>query len=286
MAHFPTSPITEVFPGRLPLGPRGYDELLRFPQRTYSLDDLAILDDPFDISVGALHLKTGKVIFNLLHRGFINQDLIFALLRVEPRTPKDSFFFRGPAWFEKGPSGQSVFRYKGEVFVPYPGGFAFPQPNLATGFTVLRNSRLDPFLWLRAIQDGDAAQFVKQGSDRDVLASTGDRFSYSYRIPGDPTQHQASFEYENHTQEGTFRLHSLAWVGFSNSLSSQSQPGEYDTVTFTGFGIWSKDGAESIQQAAVQISTSPQSPYVGIQIDSGDVSNVNTKPENQDDALP
>jgi hypothetical protein len=62
--------------------------------------------------------------------------------------------------------------------------------------------------------------------------------------------------------------------------------GEYDTVTFTGFGVWSKDGVDSIQQAAVQISTSPVAPYVGIQIGSGYVSNVDTKPDNADDALP
>ena len=286
MARFPASPITEVFPGRLPPGPRGYNEFLRFPQRTYSLDDLAILDDPFDIAVGALHLKTGKVIFELLHRGFINQDLIFALLRVEPRTPKDSFFFRGPAWLEKGAAGQTVFRYQGEVFVPYPGGFAFPQPNLTTGFTVVRNSRLDPFLWSRAIQDEEAGAFVMSGGESDVVSSTGNRFSYRYEIPGDPAQHQAVFEYENHSQQGAFRMHSLVWVGFSQSLDSQAGPGEYDTVSFTCFGVWRKDGMESIQQASVQISTSPQTPYVGIQVDSGDVSNVNTKPERQEDALP
>ena len=286
MAPFPDSPISDVFPGRLPFGPQGFDELLMFPQRIYSLDDLTILDDPFDIAVGAVNLKTGKLIAELLHRGFINQDLIFALLRVEPRTPKDSFFFRGPAWLEKGTDGQLIFRFKGEVFVPYPGGLKFPQPNLTTSFTVNRDSRLDPFLWIRAIHDGEAGQCVKEGRASDVVSSTGERFSYSYVIPGVPTHHKASFEYENHTQKGTFRMYSLAWVGFSHSMGSQTRYGEYDTVTFTGFGIWSKDGVKSIQQAAVQISTSPQTPYVGIQIDSGFVSNVNTKPENIADALP
>jgi len=75
-------------------------------------------------------------------------------------------------------------------------------------------------------------------------------------------------------------------VGFSNSLGSQSRAGEYDTVTFTGFGIWSKDGVHSQQLAAVQISTAPKTPYVGIQIAFGEVSNVNTKPVNAADALP
>ena len=81
-------------------------------------------------------------------------------------------------------------------------------------------------------------------------------------------------------------MHSLAWVGFCNASRSRPEQGSYDTVTFTGFGIWSKDGVESIRQATVQISTSPERPYVGIQIDSGDVSGVNTKPENEKEAMP
>jgi hypothetical protein len=94
------------------------------------------------------------------------------------------------------------------------------------------------------------------------------------------------FEYENHLQQGRFRLHSLAWCGFSNALETSVAPGDYDTMTFTGFGVWSKDGMHSIQQAAVQISTSKQMPYIGIQIGFGKVSNVNTRPKHLNDALP
>lgn len=99
------------------------------------------------------------------------------------------------------------------------------------------------------------------------------------------------FEYENHTQQGKFRLHSLAWVGFTNANGSESKsasrkPVEYDTLSFTCFGIWSKDGLETLLQASAQFSTSSERPYVGIQIDSGIVSNVNTKPPNIKDALP
>ncbi len=281
-----SSPITEAFPGRLYHGPRGFNELLRFPLRTYSLDDLSIFDDPFDISMGMVDLKTGRMINELLHRGFINQDLIFALLRVEPRTPKDSFYFRGPAVFEKGVAGALRFRFQGVVRVPYPEGFLFPKPNLTTGFPIGPESVLDPFLWIRAIQDDAAARFVKEGSASNVLSSTGEYFSYRYRISSDPGQEAAFFEYENISQEGAFRLHSLSWVGFSNSRDSVSATGDYDTVTFTGFGIWSKDNRHSLQQIAVQISTCPTAPYVGIQVGSGDISDVNTKPENEQEALP
>jgi hypothetical protein len=174
----------------------------------------------------------------------------------------------------------------GEVHIPYPEGFLFPDPNLATGFPAGPNSALDPFLWVHAIQDSELQNISKQGSGQDVLSSTAERFSYSYKIPSDLTHHKASFEYENHTQQGKFRLHSLTWVGFSNSSEARRGSGDYDTVTFAGFGIWSKDGHETVQTVAAQFSTSAQRPYVGIQIDSGIVSNVNTKPPNIKDALP
>jgi hypothetical protein len=286
MNEMPASPITQVFPGRLYPGPHGFDEFLRFPLRTYSLDDLAILDDPFDISTGALDLSSGRFLNNVLHRGFINQDLIFALLRVEPRTPKDSFFFRGPAAIERGANGQLIFRFKGEVHIPYPEGFLFPAPNLTTGVVIGLNSALDPFLWIHAIQDADVPHSIKEGGGQDLISSTAERFSYHYRIPSDPAAHPASFEYENHTQQGKFRMHSLAWMGFSNSQKRERQSKEYDTVTFTGFGVWTKGDSQTVQQATVQVSTSPQRFYVGIQIDSGNVSNVNTKPPKIEDAVP
>jgi hypothetical protein len=287
LAPLPTSPITETFPAPLPPGPKGFDAVLHFPLRSYFQNDVAILDDPFDVALGAVNLQTGRLLNEMLHRGFINLNLIYALLRVEPRTPQTSFFFRGPAWLHRGGNGQLVLRYQGQVLVPYPEGYKYPTPNLTTSVTVLSPSRLDPYLWIRAVQDADVTQYVKAGQAQDmVAASTGERFSFRYVIPGDPSQHAAQFTYDNHTQKGSFRLHSLTWVGFGNSLTSQAPPGEYDTVTFTGFGVWSKDGVDSIQQAAVQISTSPVAPYVGIQIGSGYVSNVDTKPDNPDDALP
>jgi hypothetical protein len=286
LADVAASPISQAFPGRLYPGPHGFDELLRFPLRTFSLDDLEVIDDPFDISVGAVDLRTGRFVNDLLHRGFISQDLFFALVRVEPRTPQSSFFFRGPTALGRGAGGRLVFRFGGQVHIPYPDGFLFPNPNLATGFVVGPDSALDPFLWAHAIQDDERPHGVRQGGARDVLASTGERFSYSYKIAADPARHGASFEYENHTQQGRFRMHSLAWVGFGDSGAAAHKSGGDEVVTFTGFGVWSKDGSETVQQATVQVSTSPRRPYVGIQVDLGNVSNVNTKPPDIDDARP
>ena len=263
-------------------GPLGFNEFLRFPLRTYYLDSVYILDDPFDLSVSLVDVRTGRSVGESLHRGFIGQDLIFALLRVEPRTPKDSFYFRGPAAFERSPGGGTVFRFKGEVFVPYPAGFLFPQPDLQSGFVVEGQSKLDPFYWLHAIDDPEGGA-GKEGGAEEVLGSNGERFSYRYRIPADPAAEEPSFAYENHSQQGSFTLERLTWFDFSRARSSGRAP---DTVSFTGWGVWRKDGIESRQQASVQVSTAPGAPFVGIQVGEGAVSNVNTKPADIADALP
>lgn len=281
LAELPASPLTENFPGRLYRGPVGFNEFLRFPLRTYYLDGVYILDDPFDLSLGLLDRTTGCSVGEVLHRGFIGQDLIFALLRVEPRTPRDSFFFRGPVRFEKGPAGQTLFRFRGEVRVPYPPGFAFPQPDLASGFVVEAPSALDPFFWLRAVHDESAAGKARGGAE-DVRASNGERFSYSFELSSDGTGDGARFEYANHSQDGRFTLHRLAWLDVSRAAGGSG----HDTVTFTGWGTWRKDGVESRQPVSAQISTAPGAEYVGIQVGLGAVSNVNTKPFDMRNALP
>jgi hypothetical protein len=287
LAPMAPSPLDQDFPGRLSPGPFGFNEFLRFPLRTYFLDDVFLLSDPFDLSVAAVDVRTGRVVGEQLHRGLIGQDVFFALLRVEPRTPKASFQFRGPAGFQKMSNGQHVYRFLGRVDIPYPEGFLFPDPNLATGFPAGPGSSLDPFFWVQGVE-GDPAppQLTRQGSANKVLASNGERFSYRYHIPADPARHRAVFEYTNHSQQGEFRLHSLTWVGFAASPAARRNPGNYDTVTFAGFGTWSKNGVDRVELATVQISTARDAPYVGIQIADGSISNVNTKPPDQKSAVP
>ncbi len=287
MEPLAASPITQVFPAPLSAGPQGFNENLRFPLRTYPLDTLSIIDDPFDISVGSIDLSTGKLLNQLLHRGFINQDLIYALLRVEPRTPKGSFYFQGPAALTKDELGQRVFRFRGITHLPYPEGFGFPRPDFAMPFVAGPDSALDPFLWFHAIQSKPATGLIiKEGNSRGERASSGDEFSYRYSIPSDPAAHNAMFEYENHTQQGQFRMHSLIWVDFAHSGTPGSAREQYDTVTFSGYGVWSKNGTNTLQVVSAQFSTSSTKPYVGIQISSGDISNVNTKPQEEPNALP
>jgi len=274
LAPMDPTPIAQLFPGRLTPGPLGFYENLRFPLRTYSLNDLAIIDDPFDISVGLLDLSSGHLRHPLLHRGFINQDLIFALIRVEPCTPQNSFLFRGAAEVQKGRNGRPQFNFYGQVHIPYPAGFLFPEPNLATGVPIGGDSALDPYLWFWAFQDGGLPDTVKTGGG-ELLSSKGERFFYRYSVSGRADRHPAEFEYENFTQQGKFRMHSLAWVGFGNSNTDPAGE-EIDTISFTGFGVWSKGGVEQVEQVSVQISNSTKAKYVGIQVGLGDVSNVNT----------
>jgi hypothetical protein len=274
LAPMDRTPLAGLFPGRLTPGPLGFYENLRFPLRTYSLNDLAIIDDPFDLSIGSMDLRTGRFVHPLLHRGFINQDLIFALIRVEPRTPQNSFMFRGPAELQRTRSGSPAFQYYGQVHIPYPPGFLFPEPNLATGFSIGENSALDPYLWLWAVQDERIPDMVVSGAG-EAVSSRFEEFTYRYEIPTRPGG-KAVFEYENLSQAGKFHMHSLAWVGFANSNTGTANEHGFDTLSFTGFGVWSKAGVEQVEQVSVQVSTSPKARYIGIQVGLADVSNVNT----------
>jgi hypothetical protein len=300
LAPMPRSPIEsnspgcigsacEGFPSRLSPGPIGFNEFLHFPNTTYYLDDVFLLSDPFDLSVAALDVRTGAVLGQQLHRGFIGQNVFFALLRVEQRTPKASFQFRGPAVFQPTPAGQTVYRFDGNVHIPYPPGFLFPDPNLATGFPAGPGSALDPYFWVQAMDGGPPppASYVKQGDVRDVTASNLERFSYRYSIPAEPHRGRAVFEYVNHSLQGSFRLLSLSAVRFGNTRTTRAGRRIYDVVTFAGFGTWSpKSGAPTVVPAAAQISTAAGAPYVGIQIAGGAISNVDTKPEDPAAAQP
>ncbi|HEX4963477.1 MAG TPA: hypothetical protein VF173_21795 [Thermoanaerobaculia bacterium] len=277
-------PLAGIFPGRLYNGPIGHNEFLRFPLRTYFLDGVNFLDDPFDVAVGAVDLRTGDFLNEVLRRGLIGQNLFEALVRIEPRTPQSSFLFRGPARLQRGARGQTVFRLKAEVHIPYPATFLFPAPDLASGFRIGTDSALDPFLWIQAVEDGYTAKGVMQGEARRVRASTGDELSYRYSIPADLTRGGATFEYTDHSQDATFRLHTLSWVSFLHSLKSTS--GKPDTVTFSGYGTWSRDGGKTPHAVTVQIAHPPGPAYVSIQVGAALISNVNTKPANEQDALP
>jgi hypothetical protein len=272
-------PLQGVFPARLSRGLLGHNEFLQFPLRTYYLDNVYLLEDPFDLALGAVDVRTGDVIGDLVHRGFIGQDTFFALVRVEPRTPQSSFRFRGPASFRRGPLGQLVYQFDGQLTIPYPEGFLFPATDLATGVAVGADSKLDPFLEIVAVHADQNSKAGKSGHAEGVISSIGARFSYEYSVGNDGRSHPARFRYSNDLKGANFEL---CPGGLSAVTFHQSGPGgesRADTVTFTGFGTWSIGTYRSLHQATVQVSTTPGAPYVSILIDGGRVSNVNTRPK-------
>jgi hypothetical protein len=276
LAKPPESLIAKMFPGRLSFGFLAHDERLRYPNMHYDMHSVRWADDPFELSIGSVDVRTGRVLGNLLFRGFIIQNVIQTLLLLEPRTPKSSWLMRGGAAFHRDPSGQTVFGFGGADRIPYPEGFAFPQPDLKTAFRAGPNSQLDPYIYLQAMEGLAPPASGKSGSAESVTASNEQKFSYSYAIPGDPVGKPAAFEYRNETTGGSFRMDSLVWVSFGNSSGAGCTDG-CEVVTFTGVGMWDKDPSRP-HLATVQISTAPDLAYVSIQIDGGTASNVNTKP--------
>ncbi len=285
------APVGYLPPGAL-RGMIGFRERLVFPSGvSYDLNRLSVSIDQMNLPVGAVDLKTGQVTGGLLCRCFLTQELFLNLLSVEPCTPRDSFLFRGPARFECGPGGETVFGFDGEVFVPYPKGFKFPSPS-ADGhppYVVFRDSRIDPFLRILAMHGGRPAANVFTSGPGEVwiskVSAIGQKFSYRYSIPADlQADDEAIFEYVNEADGGTFRLTRLSWIRAARSRASGVDKNETDTLTFGGFGTWSQD--DGLHQVSVHISIAENAPFVGIQVDSGITSNVCTRPENVEDTLP
>lgn len=275
LAEPPEGPLN--FPGIVP-GLIGYNEYLRFPLQSYFLKDVALADDPFDYAEGVVDLRTGRVIGEFRLRAFFAQNLLFAVLAVnEGRIPAESFRLRGPARFERGAGGQTVFRFQGGNVIPYA-GFRFPTPLLdpLEYYVAGSGSELHIFVNLQAMESRGSLDDYQVGGEENVESSRGERFSYSYAIPCDGVTAPAAFTYTNLTRGETFLLRRLASVTCTNSRTATVPEGSFDTVTFSGFGTWSRDANPHF--ANVQISTSPDFPYVGIHIDGGFVSNVNTKP--------
>ena len=295
LTTLPQSPVAQAFGKRVPDSLLGHDEWLRFREQTYNNNIISWLDDPLDIAVGAIDLKTGKVIGHLLRRGMITTSWILAMVHVEPRTPRSTFTFRGPASFQKGVNGETVFRYYGDLHIPFPEGFSFPTAKFTRAFTTGQqwdgvkafpigpDSALDPYLRFQAIHVPGSPMKPRRGGSRQTTSTNGIDFSYSYNIdPGG----NSSFEFRNVTNGGTFRMTRLNWVDFLNSRTSSAPAGDFDTFTFTGFGTWSEDPANGLHIATVHISTSPSHPFVSVLIDGGVTTNVETRPPNRDITLP
>lgn len=285
LTEVPETPLAAAFGGRIPRGAPGHDEALKFGKVNYRMGKVSMIDDPLDVALCIVNLKTGKIVGDLLHRGIISQRIIMKLLEIEPRTPTETFTFRGPGSFEVGNDGQVIFRYNGVQYLPYPEGYKFPTDDLESHVVIEPDSVLFPFLRHQAMPVVGQEWRSRSGEAR-IMSSNGQEFSYKYEFP--EGRGKPFFEFTNHALGGTFKLECLTWLHYLRSRTSKAAPGECDTVTFTGLGSWSLDAANGEHLAAVQICTSPEFPYVSVIIDPGwySTSNVNTKPKDLEIALP
>ncbi len=285
--------------GPLP-GLLGQEEFLPFPLLTYKLQRVVFVDEPYAVPFGHVDLRTGRVIGDMIYPGFFGQNIADAVFAQNPgRIEKQPFHLvaqnsdpNSPnyALFEKGPNGETLFRFRGNHVRSFA-TYRYPSPDFtaANSFTGGPNAQLDLFLRLQAAHIVDAPRAVKSGGETNVLSSLGDRFSYSFSIPCDATGAKGAFEYTNSSSGssgGTLHMVRLASVSCLNSRDSRLAAGDYDTVTISGFGTWSKDKKDAAPRLVTfSICLAPEAPYIGILVyQNPDASNnvilssANTKP--------
>ena len=286
LQFLPPGGLLGPYPAPLPFLPPGtcrgmigFNEEMKFPSGvTYNQSKLASASDPNRLALGAIDLRTGRVIGELLHPGFVIQQLFANLIDIEPCTPADAFNYQGPAVFEAGPNGEVVFRFNGEVYLPYPRGFHFPAPTPdgKPPFVVFRDSRLDPFVRMRAMSGGAPGRGLFEGGEAHVRSSIGRDFSYSYSLPRDPAQPGATFEvHEPHRRRHVHaHLAQLAERDLRARIVRRARRHRRHHLhrlraLEPGRGAAPGVGAHLEGRGAQ---------YVGIQVDGGLTSNVNTKP--------
>ncbi|OFV98806.1 MAG: hypothetical protein A3F68_13450 [Acidobacteria bacterium RIFCSPLOWO2_12_FULL_54_10] len=275
LAKPPASPLADF---GITIGPTGNDFLLKFPKQTYQIKDTVVVDDPFDISVGAIDAKTGKVVGGFLHRSFVSHNLLQTILTLNlGNLPIQSFAYWGSASFDKGRSGEMVFRFAGDYHFDLT-GIRFPSPDLTSAHAYLagEGSTQDQILRLQGIAVPPATStsgIVKSGSGSNVLSGFGERFTYIFSIPCNLPGQTGTFSYTNLALNGTFQMQNLAAVSCTRALESTAL-NDFDTINFTAFGTWSKDSNPHL--ATVNIALTPGKEYVSIQLDGGLLSDVDT----------
>jgi hypothetical protein len=279
-ALFATPPVSTITgPGFQP-GFVGQNEYLPFPKVTYYLQRVAMIDEPYGLLHGAIDVRTGKVIGEMEYPMFLNTAVAEVLFRQNAgRVSLDPFFVIAGkpiedhpaefyAQFEKGPNGETMFRFNGQHRRSFA-TFRFPGPDFvfANSFVGGPNANLDIFIRMQAAHIVDTPTAIKTGSGS-FVSSINDNVSYSFSIPCNAAGAPFTFTYTNGnsgSSGGTYTMKNLGYVSCSNSRLSTAKPGDYDTINFSGFGTWSKDKSDALPRlATVNISLAPGAPYFGI----------------------
>jgi hypothetical protein len=264
----------------------GHDEFLTFPSGLiYVTADPALLEDIFDFGVGSLDIPSGQFVSGLVYRGVPAQSLFTQIIDLNITTiPLSTFRHRGPAYLLAGHNGQNIFGYNGLYQTSFD-GYQFPytdytKPDLA--YTAGPGSLLHPFMRFQGVApNGDVPTATMTSSATGLVSSFKQVFDYSYSVSCNPSVPTGQFDYTNYdlsSSGGKYHMEDVVAVVCSNSKFSTSPPGSYDTVSFTGYGTWSKDPTQGRHIVTVHTSSEPGSPfYLSIQVD-GDLSKVELKP--------
>ena len=275
-AHMPFVP-----PG-CSLGMPAPREQLKAPSGVvYDLRDISYVDDGYNLSLGCVNRHTGRVIGPLLHRGYVSQAMLQKLVDTELGTPADSFAYRGPARLERGRGGELVYRFKGDLYIPYPTGLLWPKPTELGGFPAKDGSFLVPFMRLRGATPLPCPEGLRGKADQ-VTTTIGEKISYRFDLPGDPERGEAIFEFHHHDQEASFHLVELVWIAYISAQEGSAGP---DSVALTGLGTWSGDPDGKLHFLSAFMREADGESYFNILIDGGATSCAHLRPE-LEDSLP
>jgi len=262
------------------LGPNGK---IKFPAQTYIQHRIVYANEVFNVAQGMIDLKSGRTIGEFEFPIYIGQTLIDLIFADNPgRISGDPFFvaaLRPPqepndplyALFEKTPTGQTMFRANLFHHRSYA-GFCFPMPNYLNNqcWNTPEGGNLNIFVKLQAARladPGNPGSAVLSDS-RSFVSGIDENVTYSFNAPCDAVGRPVSLVYTNAstgTGGGTFTLKHAASVSCVNSKVSTAARGNYDTISITGFGTWSKDPKDSVPRfISANLSVDPANPYAHI----------------------
>jgi hypothetical protein len=270
----------------------GANQQLHFPNAAYDQHKLLFADEVFNRAWGAIDVATGQILGEFYYPMYIDQNLIEQLIPDNHgRVSLDPFFLvseRLPqnsadpnyAFFEKEPNGQTMLRmnlFHHRTFASY----CFPKPSYITDqcwvSPVGGPGNLNIFGKIQAVHLPDPANpgAAVLSDNKTFTSSTGDAFSYNFSAPCSGNGN-ISFAYTNQNSGpsgGTFTMKHPVSISCTTSRGSNLPPGQYDQISMTGFGVWSKDKVAGPTIAALpntprfvtaSISVDPANPFAAI----------------------
>ncbi len=244
----------------------------------YNIRDVAYVDDGYNISLGCVNRHTGRVMGPLLHRGYVSQEFLQKLVETELGTPADSFAYRGPARLARGRSGELVYRFSGDLYIPYPTGFLWPKPDEPGGFPAKDGSFLVPFMRLRGATPLPCPNGLR-GEGKQVTTTINEKISYRFDLPGDPATGDPAFEFHHHDLEAGFHLVELVWIAYFNAQEEGTEP---DCVALTGLGTWSADPEGKLHFLSAFMREAEGESYFNILVDGGATTCAHLRPRLED----